>query len=194
MPYKEPARPPQERVNRIPTWAYGKGLPEASAGLHRERYTHIHSDTSSSHTAGSESKYTSQSQFKQAARARRFRPCREALSNPALPGSRVLLLLSLLPTATGHRDSRVQPRRYCRVHRYKHLPTATKPSQSRPAEPDPSRLGPRGRLDFFGTRPSETERLTNHIPAAAGARGPGIHGGLPAWNIVSPGTFPTLWW
>ena len=152
------ARPPQERVNHIPPYVgICTGLPEASAGLHRERYTHIHSDTSSSHTAGSESKYTSQSQFKQAARARRFRPCREALSNPALPGSRVLLLLSLLPTATGHRDSRVQPRRYCRVHRYKHLPTATKPSQSRPTEPAPSCLGPRGQLDLFGTRPSETE-------------------------------------
>ena len=82
----------------------------------------------------------------------------EALSNLALPGLRVLLLvLSLLPTATGHRDSRVQPRRYCRVHRYKHLPTATKPSQSRPTEPAPSCLGPRGQLDLFGTRPSETE-------------------------------------
>ena len=29
-------------------------------------------------------------------------------------------------------------------------------SQSRPTEPVPSRLGPRGQLDLFGTRPSET--------------------------------------
>ena len=149
------ARPPQERVNHIPPYVgICTGLAEASAGLHRERYTHIHSDTSSSHTAGSESKYTSQSQFKQAARARRFRPCREALSNPALPGSRVLLLLSLLPTATGHRQSRVQPRRHCRVHRSL-------------AQLSRTRLGPRGQLDIFGTLGRARLRWTSPSPSSS---------------------------
>ena len=43
LPYKEPARPPQVGVNHIPTWAYVTGLPEASAGLRRGRYTHTQS-------------------------------------------------------------------------------------------------------------------------------------------------------
>ena len=68
MPYKEPARPPQVGVNHIPTWAYVTGLPEASAGLRRGRYTH----TQSTH-------HESKSTFKQASergvpdRARHYR-------------------------------------------------------------------------------------------------------------------------
>ena len=68
LPYKEPARPPQVGVNHIPTWAYVTGLPEASAGLRRGRYTH----TQSTH-------HESKSTFKQASergvpdRARHYR-------------------------------------------------------------------------------------------------------------------------